>query len=90
LILDQLEEIAINFSRDCSLIAAWCDSKLAHEGARHMTLVCKPRHQCGIGRRPACGKVPPGKPHSELDEIGVRRCANFAKEPAHELKTADA
>ena len=53
-----------------------------------MTLIREAGHERGFGRRSARCEVPPRKFDSELYEIGVRRCANFAEESAQKRKPA--
>src|ERR1700730_9236682 len=75
-------------SSQCGLVTTWRDPKLSHKGAAHVTLIREARHERGFGRRPAGWEVPAREFRSELYEISVRRCANFAEESAQQLKPA--
>ena len=79
---------AISFSSQCGLVTTWRDPELSHKGPAHMTLIREARHERGFGRRPARCEVPPSEFDSQLYEISVRRCANFAEESAQKLKPA--
>jgi len=75
-------------SGDRSLVASRCDAELPDEGARHVALVGEAHLKRGLSWRATCGQEPPGKTHSALEEIGVRRCPHVAGKAAQKLEAA--
>ncbi len=66
--------------RDCSAairqgspVARMDNAELAAAGARHIALVCEVSQQRGFGHDVAGKKELPSKPHTALEEVGVRR-----------------
>src|SRR5436190_23188117 len=68
------------------LVAARRDAEVAHECAREVALVGEAAERGRIRGRPARGEQAPGEAHPTLDEIGVRRRSDLAREAAQQLE----
>ena len=55
-----------------------------------MALIREAAGECGFGKAGAGGNHLAGELNSALDEIGMRRCADFAEESPQKLKATDA
>jgi hypothetical protein len=71
-------------------ISAWCDTELPDEGTGHMALVCKTG-----ALRDICHSLPvqeklPRQANPALNEVGMRRCAQLARECPYDLVATDA